>query len=144
MKLYLQDDILVKVDRASMANSLEVRVPYLDHTFIEYVGGLPTMYKLRGLTTKYLLKMAVRNILPKAIIQRKKKGFGIPLSKWFNHELKDFLLSYLNEERITKAGIFHYPYIKQLLDEHFSYKRDNRKQLWTLLVFEMWREHYLL
>jgi asparagine synthase (glutamine-hydrolysing) len=143
MKLYLQDDILIKVDRASMANSLEVRVPYLDHTFVEYVGGLPTMYKLRGLTTKYLLKMAVKNILPKEIVQRKKKGFGIPLSKWFNHELKDFLLSYLNEERIKKAGIFHYPYIKQLLDEHFSYKRDNRKQLWTLLVFEMWREHYL-
>ena len=73
----------------------------------------------------------------------KKKGFGIPLSKWFNHELKDLLLDYLNEERIKKSGIFHNPYNKQLLDEHFSYTRDNRKQLWTLLVFEMWREHYL-
>jgi asparagine synthase (glutamine-hydrolysing) len=143
MKLYLQDDILVKVDRASMANSLEVRVPYLDHTFVEYAAGLPTVYKLRGLTTKYLLKMAVKDILPKEIVKRKKKGFGIPLSKWFNQELKDLLLDYLNEERIKKSGIFHYPYIKQLLDEHFSYKRDNRKQLWTLLVFEMWREQYL-
>jgi len=143
MKLYLQDDILVKVDRASMANSLEIRVPYLDHTFVEYVAGLPTIYKLRGLTTKYILKKAVKDILPKEIVRRKKKGFGIPLSKWFNQELKDLLLSYLNEERIKKAGIFHYPYIQRLLDGHFSHKQNNRKQLWTLLVFEMWREHYL-
>ncbi|RQW01703.1 asparagine synthetase B, partial [candidate division KSB1 bacterium] len=143
LKLYLQDDILVKVDRASMANSLEVRVPYLDHTFVEYVAGLPSLYKLRGFTTKYLLKKATQNVLPKEIVQRKKKGFGIPLSKWFHGELKTMLLSYLSEERITKAGIFHYPYIKSLLDEHFARKCDHRKQLWPLLVFEMWREQYL-
>ncbi|GAK55316.1 asparagine synthase (glutamine-hydrolyzing) [Candidatus Vecturithrix granuli] len=144
LKLYLQDDILVKVDRASMANSLEVRVPYLDHTFVEYVAGLPSLYKLRGLTTKYLLKQATKDLLPKEIVQRKKKGFGIPLSKWFHGELKPMLLSYLSEERIKTAGIFHYPYIKHLLDEHFSRQYDHRKQLWTLLVFEMWREEYLL
>ncbi len=143
LKLYLQDDILVKVDRASMANSLEVRVPYLDHTFVEYVAKLPDLYKLRGVTTKYILKHATKNLLPKEIVQRKKKGFGIPLSKWFNNELKTMLLSYLNEERIKKAGIFHYPYINRLLEEHFARKCDHRKQLWTLLVFEMWREHYL-
>ena len=143
MKLYLQDDILVKVDRASMANSLEVRVPYLDHTFVEYVAGLPTILKLNGLTTKYILKKAAQDIVPKEIVQRKKKGFGIPLSKWFNGDLKKMLLSYLREERIKHGNLFHYPYIKKLLDEHFSHQRDNRKQLWTLLVFEMWREHYL-
>lgn len=143
MKLYLHDDILVKVDRASMANSLEVRVPYLDHTFVEYITGLPTLYKLNGFRTKSILKKAVKDILPKEIAHRKKKGFGIPLSKWFNHELKDLLLSYLSEERIKKARIFHYPYIQKLLNEHFSHKRDNRKQLWTLLVFEMWWDHYL-
>jgi asparagine synthase (glutamine-hydrolysing) len=142
MKLYLQDDILVKVDRVSMANSLETRVPYLDHTFVEYVAGLPTIYKLNGLTTKYILKKAVKDFLPREIIHRKKKGFGIPLAKWFNSELKKMLLSYLSEERIKKGKIFHYPYVKGLLDEHFSRKRDNRKQLWTLLVFEMWRERY--
>ena len=143
MKLYMQDDILVKVDRASMANSLEVRVPYLDHTFVEYAAGLPSLYKLNGFTTKYILKKAVNDTLPKEIVHRKKKGFGIPLSKWFNQNLKELLLSYLHEERIKKAGIFHYPYIQQLLHEHFSNIRDNRKQLWTLLVFEMWRENYL-
>ena len=143
MKLYLQDDILVKVDRASMANSLEVRVPYLDHTFVEYVVGLPTIYKLNGLTTKYILKKAVKDLLPKDIVRRRKKGFGIPRTKWFKGELRDMLLSYLSEDRINKTGIFQYAYIKRLLDEHFSNTRDNRKQLWTLLVFEMWREHYL-
>ena len=143
LKLYLQDDILVKVDRASMANSLEVRVPYLDHTFVEYAAGLPSQYKLRGLTTKYLLKQATKDLLPQEIVQRKKKGFGVPLSQWFNGELKAMLLSYLNEERIKPAGIFHYPYIKRLLDEHFSCQWDHRKQLWSLLVFEMWREQYL-
>lgn len=144
LKLYLQDDILVKVDRASMANSLEVRVPYLDHTFVEYAAKLPSLYKLRGLTTKYILKQATKDVLPKEIVQRKKKGFGIPLSKWFHGELKAMLLSYLNEDRIKKAGIFHYPYIERLLEEHFARKCDHRKQLWTLLVFEMWREQYLL
>jgi asparagine synthase (glutamine-hydrolysing) len=144
MKLYLQDDILVKVDRASMANSLEVRAPFLDYTLVEYVSGLPALYKLNGLTTKYLLKKAVKDIVPKDIVRRKKKGFGIPLSKWLTDGLKDMLLSYLSEERIKKAGIFEYAYIHTLLTEHFAHKRDNRKQLWTLLVFEMWREQYLL
>ncbi len=144
MKLYLQDDILVKVDRASMANSLEVRVPFLDHTFVEYAAKLPSRYKLNGFTTKYLLKKSVKGILPDDIIRRKKKGFGIPLSKWFNEGLKEMLLSYLSEERIKKTGIFEYSYIRNLLDEHFSHTRDNRKQLWALLVFEMWREQYHL
>lgn len=143
LKLYLQDDILVKVDRASMANSLEVRVPYLDHTFVEYAAKLPSLYKLRGFTTKYILKQATKDLLPKEIVQRKKKGFGIPLSQWFHGELQEMLLSYLHEERIKKAGIFQYPYIQRLLEEHFAQKCDHRKQLWTLLVFEMWREQYL-
>lgn len=143
MKLYLQDDILVKVDRASMANSLEVRVPYLDHTLVEYAAQIPTLYKLNGFTTKYILKKATQNILPKHIIRRKKKGFGIPLAKWFNDDLKEMLLDYLAEERLKKSAIFDYAYVKRLLDEHFSQTRDNRKQLWTLFVFEMWRERYM-
>jgi asparagine synthase (glutamine-hydrolysing) len=143
MKLYLQDDILVKVDRASMAHSLEVRVPFLDYTFVEYVAGLPTIYKLRGLTTKYVLKKAMQPLLPKEIVYRKKKGFGIPLAQWLNGPLKDLLLTYLDAERIRKAGIFNYAYISRLLEEHFAYKSDHRKQLWPLLVFEMWREQYL-
>ncbi|MBD3307726.1 asparagine synthetase B, partial [candidate division KSB3 bacterium] len=143
LKLYLQDDILAKIDRASMANSLEVRVPYLDHTVVEYVAQIPTKYKLHRLTTKYILKKIGRQLLPQDIVYRKKKGFGIPLSQWFSHDLKPLLLDYFQEDRIKKAGLFHYPAIKQLLDDHFSQTRDNRKPLWTLLVFELWRETYL-
>jgi asparagine synthase (glutamine-hydrolysing) len=143
VKLYLQDDILVKVDRASMANSLEVRAPYLDRDFVEFAARLPTMYKLRRLTTKYLLKQAARGLLPDPIIQRKKKGFGIPLSKWFMTDLRALLLDYLAADRIRKAGLFNPQYVAELVDDHLRRRRDYRKLLWTLLVFEMWREKYL-
>src|SRR5262249_29532197 len=88
MKLYLQADILVKVDRASMANSLEVRCPFLDQRVVEFTCALPTLYKLNGLTTKYLLKKAAAGLVPKDIIYRRKKGFGIPVSRWLGAELK--------------------------------------------------------
>lgn len=143
MKLYLQDDILVKVDRASMANSLEVRCPLLDHEFVEFVCSLPMVYKLNGLTTKYLLKKAGEGILPDSIIQRKKKGFGIPISRWLTGELKDFMLDYLGEERIKRQGFFNYPYVKGLVDEHLGKKKDNRKLLWTLLAFQLWYEKFV-
>ena len=90
-KLYLQDDLLVKVDRTSMANSLEVRCPLLDHEFVEFVCSLPMFYKLNGLKTKYLFKKAAAGFLPKSIIHRAKKGFGIPVSRWLCGELKDLM-----------------------------------------------------
>lgn len=143
MKLYLQDDILVKVDRASMANSLEVRCPLLDHRFVEFVCGLPMVYKLNGLKTKYLLKKAAKGLLPGGIINRRKKGFGIPISRWLKDELKDFMLDYLSEERIKRQGFFNYPYIKGLIEDHLTKRRDNRKLLWTLLVFQLWYERFI-
>lgn len=143
MKLYLQDDILTKVDRASMANSLEVRCPLLDQELVEFACNLPMHYKLNGLKTKYLLKKAADGILPEGIANRPKKGFGIPLSRWLTGELKDFTLDYLSEQRITKQGFFHYPYIKTLIDDHFQKRNDNRKLLWTLLVFQIWHERFI-
>lgn len=143
MKLYLQDDILTKVDRASMANSLEVRCPLLDQELVEFACNLPMHYKLNGLKTKYLLKKAADGILPEGIVNRPKKGFGIPLSRWLTGELKDFTLDYLSERRITKQGFFHYPYIKTLIDDHFQKRNDNRKLLWTLLVFQIWHERFI-
>lgn len=142
-KLYLQDDILVKVDRAAMANGLEVRCPLLDQEVVEFACRLPMQYKLHGLTTKYLLKKAAANVLPEAIIRRKKKGFGIPISKWLGGELKEFMLDYLAEGRIKRQGYFNYPYIKTLIDDHLKKKTDNRKLLWTLLVFQVWQERYV-
>jgi asparagine synthase (glutamine-hydrolysing) len=143
LKLYLQDDLLVKVDRASMANSLEVRSPYLAPQLVTFVAQLPAFYKLNRLTTKYILKKAAAGLLPKEITQRKKKGFGVPLAAWFNGPLKPLLLEYLNEARIRNEGLFDYGFIHALLEDHFHARRDNRKLLWTLLVFEMWRETYL-
>jgi asparagine synthase (glutamine-hydrolysing) len=142
MKLYLQDDILVKVDRASMANALEVRCPLLDQEFVEFACRLPMQYKLHGLKTKYLLKRAAAGILPDQIINRKKKGFGIPISKWLTGELRSYMLDYLGEERIRRQGFFNYPYVKRLIDDHLGKRNDNRKLLWTLLIFQMWYERF--
>ena len=143
MKLYLQDNNLVTVDRASMANGLEVRCPLLDKDLVEFVCRLPTKYKLNGFTAKYLLKRAAEGLLPRNIIQRQKKGFGIPLAKWLTGELKEFMFDYLSEERIRRQGIFHYPYVNRLIDEQITRKKDNREPLWTLLVFQTWYERYV-
>ncbi|HYT53528.1 MAG TPA: asparagine synthase (glutamine-hydrolyzing) [Verrucomicrobiae bacterium] len=143
MKLYLQDNNLVTVDRASMANGLEVRCPLLDKDVVEFVCRLPMKYKLNRFTTKYLLKRAAEGMLPRNIIHRQKRGFGIPLAKWLTTDLKDFMLDYLSEERIRKQGIFHYPSVKKLIDEQFAKTNDHREPLWTLLVFQTWYERYL-
>jgi asparagine synthase (glutamine-hydrolysing) len=143
MKLYLQDDILVKVDRAAMANGLEVRCPLLDQEFVEFACGLPMYYKLKGLKTKYLLKKAARGIIPDEIIDRRKKGFGIPIARWLRNELKSFMLAYLEETRIKRQGFFNYSYINKLINDHLEKKIDNRKALWSLLVFQIWHEKYL-
>ena len=143
MKLYLQDNNLVTVDRASMANGLEVRCPLLDQDVVEFVSRLPVSYKLRGFKAKYLLKKAAAGLLPQNIVDRSKKGFGIPLAKWLGADLKEFMLDYLSEERIRRQGIFHYPGIKRLIDEQLAKTRDHREPLWTLLVFQSWYEKYI-
>jgi asparagine synthase (glutamine-hydrolysing) len=143
MKLYLQDNNLVTVDRASMANGLEVRSPLLDKDLVEFVCRLPMEYKLNGLRTKYLLKKAAEGFLPKEIVYRKKKGFGIPVAKWLTAELKDFMLDYLSEERIRRQGLFNYAFVKGLIDEQLTKRKDNREPLWTLLVFQSWYEKYV-
>src|ERR1043165_2946338 len=143
MKLYLQDNNLVTVDRASMANGLEVRCPLLDQDLVEFVSRLPAKYKLKGFRAKYLLKKAAKGLLPETIIHRQKKGFGIPLAKWLGRDLKDFMLDHLNEARIRSQGIFDYPYIKGLMDEQLAKTKDHRELLWTLIVFQSWYEEYI-
>ena len=143
MKLYLQDNNLVTVDRASMANGLEVRSPLLDRDVVEFVSRLPMEYKIQGLKTKYILKKAAEEFLPRRIVYRKKKGFGVPLAQWLTGELKEFMLDYLSPERIRKQGLFDYPYVKQLIDEQLNKIKDNRELLWTLLVFQTWYERYV-
>jgi len=139
---YLGEDILTKVDRASMAVSLEVRAPYLDVEFAEHVNRLPSRFKLRGLTRKYLLKKSLERKLPNDILYRKKKGFGIPLAKWLKGELKPILLDVFSPTRIKAEGLFDPGAIEILLRDHFSGQKDNRKPIWTLLMFEMWKERF--
>src|SRR6266851_2206148 len=142
MRLYLENDILVKLDRASMMASLEGRVPLLNNDFVAYAMGLPMDMKLRGLRSKFLLKRALRGILPDRILNRPKKGFGIPVAEWFRGPLKEQLLSVLSPERIAREGFFEPGAVTALIDDHLAGRRDNRKQLWTLFAFELWHEGY--
>jgi asparagine synthase (glutamine-hydrolysing) len=142
-KFYLQDDILVKVDRASMACALEARAPFLDYTFVEFANAIPFGLKLKGLKTKYILKRAMADKLPPDILARGKKGFGIPIAKWFRNELRDLLLDTLSERRIRQQGIFDYPALARLVSEHLKGVKDNRKQLWTVFMFQLWFEKYM-
>jgi len=143
MRLYLENDILVKLDRASMMASLEGRVPLLNNDFFEYATRLPLTMKLRGLRSKFLLKRALRGLLPDSILNRPKKGFGIPVADWFRGPLKEQMLSVLGPERIARKGFFDGAAVSALVSEHLSGRRDNRKQLWTLFVFELWHDGYV-
>ena len=142
MKLYLQDDILVKIDRASMAHGLEVRVPFLDHHVVEYVSGIKSTYKLRRWTSKYLLKHAAAAILPKNIVHRQKAGFMMPVAKWLQTDLKERVKELFFDPQVEEDGLFDLSFMKQLLDDHLDQRRDNRKQIWNLFCFLIWRKHY--
>jgi len=142
MRLYLENDILVKLDRASMMASLEGRVPLLNNDFVAYATSLPLDMKLNGLRTKFLLKRALRGILPDHILDRPKKGFGIPVADWFRGPLKEQMLSALSPDRLAAHGLFEPTAVNQLVDDHLAGRRDNRKQLWTLFAFELWHEGY--
>lgn len=142
-KFYMCDDILVKVDRASMAHSLEARAPFLDVNVIEYVNNLPYHLKLKGVTSKYLLKKCMNRHLPAMITQRSKKGFGIPIAGWLKKELKPILQSTLSNERIHRDGIFVNKSVQNLIDGHLSGKQNNRKQLFSLLMLHFWMDRYL-
>ncbi|MGA1825289.1 MAG: asparagine synthase (glutamine-hydrolyzing) [bacterium] len=143
MKIYLQDDLLVKVDRTSMATSLEVRVPFLDHNLVDFVTRLPSNLKLKRLKSKYLLKQSARDFLPHHIINRKKKGFGIPIAQWIKLELHDLFHDMLSADRIKREGLFNPTFVSSLLDDHITCRSNNRKALWTLFMFEQWVNTYL-
>jgi asparagine synthase (glutamine-hydrolysing) len=136
---YLSECVLFKVDRASMAASLETRAPFLDHTLIEFLTRLPVGLKLRGLTGKYVLKRAMRGRLPRQVIKRPKKGFGMPVAKWIKGELRTFVRDAFARESLKRRGLFNADYVERLLDEHERGMADHRKLIWTLLMFEMWR-----
>ncbi len=140
--LYLADDLLVKVDRASMACSLEVRTPFLDHRLIEFAAGLPVSLKVRHFQLKYLLKKAVEAWLPRKIVYRQKRGFSVPISRLLRQELRPLLEEKLSAGRLKREGFFDPAVVRRLIEEHGHGKADHRKALWTLLMFELWYDHW--
>jgi asparagine synthase (glutamine-hydrolysing) len=142
-RLYLAEDILTKVDRASMAVSLEVRAPFLDPAVAEFAASLPVSYKLHGYTSKYILKKAVHDLLPPFVTKRGKKGFGVPVAEWLKTQLRTLARDLLSPERIKRNGLFDPEYVTRLMDEHERGVANHRKALWTLLMFELWHESFI-
>ena len=140
---YLPDDILFKVDRASMACGLEVRAPFLDAELVDHVAGLPTSYHLRGGVGKRLLKRAAAPHLPAPILRRPKKGFGIPVARWLRGPLAPLLGSLLEPGRLDRQGLFRPAEVGRLVGEHAAGVADHRKPLWTLLMFQLWHDQWL-
>jgi asparagine synthase (glutamine-hydrolysing) len=140
---YLPNDLLVKVDIASMAVSLEARSPFLDHHVIEFAASLPEKMKLKGLTTKYLLKRVLKQLLPAENLKRSKMGFGVPISHWLRGEMQPFLRETLLSEKALGRGLFQKKTIHRLVEEHTRGERDHAHQLWTLLMLELWFERFI-
>jgi len=138
--IYLADDLLVKTDRASMAHSLEARVPYLDTVVTNLALALPTRHKIRGLSKKVLLRKAAAPLLPREIVHGKKRGFSIPAAAWLRGELEPFARQTLSRETLERQGFFHPDVVTRLLDDHVAGREDRSRQLWGLLAFTLWHE----
>ena len=140
---YLPNDLLVKVDIASMAVSLEARSPFLDHHVIEFAASLPERFKVRGRTTKYLLKKVLRELLPLENLTRGKMGFGLPIGHWFRGRMQPFLRETVLSEKSLGRGLFRPEAVRRLVEEHASAQRDHSHRLWTLLMLELWFQRFI-
>jgi asparagine synthase (glutamine-hydrolysing) len=143
VQMYLPDDLLVKMDIASMAHSLEVRSPFLDHEVVEFAATLPPTLKLRRLTQKYLVKRVMRGVLPDAVLQRKKMGFGVPIGRWLRHELREMAYDSLLDPRARARGYFRPEIIRRYLDEHGRGQGHHQDRLWALLMLELWHRAFI-
>ncbi|HYL79975.1 MAG TPA: asparagine synthase (glutamine-hydrolyzing), partial [Candidatus Acidoferrum sp.] len=141
--LYLPDDLLVKVDIASMAHSLEARSPFLDHEFMEFAATIPSSLKVQGRTTKYILKRALRGVLPEEILRRPKKGFGVPIDHWLRHELRDLARETLLAPTCLDRGYFRREPLERMLEEHVRGTANWDSLLWNLLMLEFWHRTYV-
>jgi len=142
-KTYLPEDLLIKADRMSMANSLEARSPFLDQDLIQFAAEIPASLKLNGLTTKYILKKALRGLVPQEIIDRPKHGFGVPVGEWFRTDLKDYVRETLLSPEALRRGYFREEALRWLIQQHQEGKRDLGHQLWALLTFELWHRLFI-
>jgi asparagine synthase (glutamine-hydrolysing) len=142
LKLYLPGDLLTLTDRVSMAHSLEVRVPYLDHRLLEFAARIPAPLKLRRLDRKHLLKRAVRDLLPDSFFHRRKMGFSAPLAVWFRDELRDYVEDVLSASAVASAGVFRYDAVRRILDDHYTRRANHDNLIWALLAFALWHADY--
>ena len=138
-KVYLGDQVLTKVDRASMAHALEARAPFLDQRVQEVAARIPVRLKLRGAETKRVLRHALAQRLPKDILSRPKKGFGIPVAAWLRGPLAPWLRAVLAPEKVARGGLLDPVFVTRLVDEHTSGAANHQKLLWNLLALELWR-----
>lgn len=143
VNVYLVDDLLVKMDRATMAHSLEARSPFLDHPLMEFIASLPPNLKLAGSDKKRLLKAALRGLVPDAILDRQKMGFSVPLASWLRHDLRDLAQDTLLSTRARQRGYFKVEAVADLLREHNAGERDHSVALWDLLMLEMWHQAFV-
>ena len=141
--VYLVDDLLVKTDRASMANSLEARVPFLDSAITNFAFSLPTRHKVRGLSKKVLLRKAAEPLLPREVVHGRKRGFSIPAAAWLRGELAPFARATLSPDTLRRQGFFEPAVVERLLDEHVAGAEDRSRQLWGLLAFTLWHERHV-
>lgn len=139
---FLADQLLVKADRASMSVSLECRLPFLAYPLVEFALSVPSDYKLRQFTTKHLLRQSFGRYLPPEITHRAKKGFGIPVAKWLKGEFKPLVDQFLEPRYIKRQGVLQWSYVERLIDEHNQQRFDRRKELWTLLMFQLWWDKF--
>jgi asparagine synthase (glutamine-hydrolysing) len=140
--LYLPYDLLAKVDIASMANSLEARSPLLDHRLVEFCAALPSSFKLRGRTSKWLLRQLMKDRLPPEILTRSKMGFGIPVGEWLRTDLRPLLEDTLLSQRAQQRGYFRPSAVRALVDEHLTRRADRTSHIWGLLMLELWLREY--
>ncbi len=141
-KSSLVDDMLTKVDRMSMANSLEVRVPLLDHRLVEWMSQVPSSLKVRGLDLKYLFKDVARDLLSRKIVDRRKAGFHVPIPGWIKHELRPLIAEQLSPATVARQGIFNPDYVGELLDAHRSGSENYSRNIWGLLIFSLWYDRF--
>jgi asparagine synthase (glutamine-hydrolysing) len=140
---YLPDCLMVKTDIASMANSLEVRCPFLDHTLVEFAAQIPSAWKRTNGTGKLILKRALGALLPREILSRPKRGFGIPMAAWLRQDLAGMLRSTLLDDRAARRGLFNPGFIRTVVEEHLAGKRDWSSRLWAFLFLEMWFREFI-